>query len=51
MGGGGAFRDHEDSWLLGFHMFEEGGNSFVAEVTTLRDGLVLAMSRGWNNII
>lgn len=41
MGGSGIIRDERGGWLFGFASHNIGGNAFVAEVTTLRDGLLL----------
>ena len=50
-GGGGVIRNHEGQWLRGFARPLGSSNSCTAELWALRDGLLLAIEMGLNNII
>ncbi|XP_057425671.1 uncharacterized protein LOC130719033 [Lotus japonicus] len=51
MGGGGLLRDKAGGWLAGFSSSAISGGSFEAEVTMLRDGLVIAWHQGYKKVI
>ena len=50
-GGGGVIRNHEGQWLRGYARLLGCSNSCIAELWALRDGLLLAIEIGLNNII
>lgn len=47
MGGGGLLRDNTGSWLGGFLWRKDGGSPFIAEASTLREGLLFAWNKGY----
>ncbi|KAL6545491.1 hypothetical protein OROGR_009365 [Orobanche gracilis] len=51
IGGGGVLRDEKGNCLMGFKSMEVGGNSFLAEVLALKEGLLLAWSNGFLDVI
>ena len=50
-GGGGVIRDHDGHWLKGYARPLGCTNSCMAELWTLRDGLLIAKEMGINNLI
>ena len=50
-GGGGVIRSHNVEWLTGYARPLGHTNSCMAELWTLRDGLMLAKDMGLNNLI
>lgn len=48
---GGVFRDHAGSWIVGFTTKIGTTNSFIAELWGLREGLKIAIDRGFNKLI
>ncbi|GKV12720.1 hypothetical protein SLEP1_g23837 [Rubroshorea leprosula] len=50
-GAGRVFRDHLGNWILGFARNIGHTTSIVAELWAIRDGLKLAVSRGYNGLI
>ncbi|GLT37826.1 hypothetical protein SLA2020_121150 [Shorea laevis] len=50
-GAGGVFRDHRGHWLLGYTRNIGHTNSLAAELWAIRDGLSLAVERGFTKII
>ena len=50
-GGGGIIRDHNGQWLKGYARPLGCTNSCMAELWTLRDGLLIAKEMGINNLI
>ncbi|KAL6873807.1 hypothetical protein ACP4OV_013889 [Aristida adscensionis] len=47
---GGAFRDHEGAFVLGYAERIGAATSSVAELAALRRGLELAVSNGWRRV-
>ncbi|GKU87915.1 hypothetical protein SLEP1_g2242 [Rubroshorea leprosula] len=50
-GAGGVFRDHLGNWLLGFMRNVGYSTALAAELWAIRDGLKLAVDRGFTKII
>ncbi|GLT32301.1 hypothetical protein SLA2020_069770 [Shorea laevis] len=50
-GAGGVFRDHMGNWLLGFMRNVGYSTVLTAELWAIRDGLKLAVERGFTRII
>ncbi|GKV16390.1 hypothetical protein SLEP1_g27041 [Rubroshorea leprosula] len=50
-GAGGVFRDELGNWLLGFYRNVGFTSSLSAELWALRDGLKLAVNRGFSHLL
>ena len=51
LGVGGLIRNHDGNWVQGYARGLGHTSSFMAELWTLRDGLILAREMGLNNLI
>ena len=49
-GGGGVIRDEEGAWIVGFARNIGITSSYLAELWTSQDGLVLCISRNFNAV-
>ncbi|GLT62320.1 hypothetical protein SLA2020_349680 [Shorea laevis] len=50
-GAGGVFRDELGRWILGFSHHVGHTSSLAAELWAIRDGLSIALSKGFNKIV
>ncbi|GKV13012.1 hypothetical protein SLEP1_g24089 [Rubroshorea leprosula] len=50
-GAGGVFRDHLGNFIIGFSRKVGFATSLAAELWAIRDGLLIAIHRGFNNLI